>query len=242
MKLPTTILLAALATMTLGCTHGTAGSDPAGAKAQISPVPEECLFSTPEAQDKMERDDPSLYGLSPASIALNTEYQLDIRKPRPAGSVIWSHMAMTREDSERLLTISQVRRDNIAALQTAARRIAGKEFVGVTWSYVDGFVVSVTEKSDFADELTAALPGVPIRVNQGLVRDGVATANLKVLSELGHDGFIAASDASCGVTFVAFSQESLSEERLDEVLVPGTYRVVGLDFFGGSMPQAAVNN
>lgn len=230
------------------------------AAPQAESVPEACLFSTPEAMQKLERDDPSLYGLSPESTNFNSGYQRDMEevakqdppfqkdepeglaapeppeRPVPEGAVIWSNMALTPTDADRLETMSTIYRENVERVSEEVEGVVGDAFVGITWSYLDGFVVSVTEGKDVADQLTSRFSGVPIKVHEGLVPRATTDANLKALADLSHDGFIASSDASCGITFVAFAEEPLSTKRLDELLAPGTYQVVDLDYFGGAIP------
>lgn len=246
------VLLALLAT-SLSAVAGAAESGSA-------PVPSECLFSTPEAMDKLERDDPSLYGLSRESADLKVAYERELEErssldvsekggdedgpdlaeePVPAGAAIWSSMMVTRGDAKRLEEISTVRNDYGTELQKQAMQLAGDRFVGVTWSYVDGFVVSIVGENDIVSELQRAFPELPIKGHKGLVSSSTSAKNVAALSELSHDGFIAGSDASCGLTFVAFSKEALTERRLDQVLTPGTYQIVDLEHFGGAIPQPA---
>lgn len=201
----------------------------ASAREATDQVPSECLFTDPDGGTSSMLDKAKVLGLSSESVRLDRQYrgpaaspsasiaeQLKVRHENlPLDAVEWGGLAMTPKDADRLEEMSSIYTSNVLDVKRAARKLAGESFVGVTWSYVDGFIVSTTDRMDeIGASIRKQLPGVPITMHRGLV---AAVDQLNHDSVVGDDQSLASevqtrTDVSCGVTMVAFKNEAAARK------------------------------
>lgn len=173
---------------------------------------------------------PNPFGLSRASLAMTESYGR--AGLLPDGAVEWADLAVTPADAKRLNAISRYLDEDRGRAEAVARSVVGKEtFVGLTWSYVDGFVISTTEdpSDELVDQVREELgKGVPFTFVRGLVPETVRLANMEALSKVGieHGGpaLHRGSDERCGLVFVGYMKaKDEGTIDFDEILEPGTY-------------------
>lgn len=238
-------------------------SSPTAAQSQLSQqpvgpsseVPESCLFSTAESRALQEASHPSLYGLSDESIELNDRYQLArgtaretpapefgfISPELPEGAVQWGDKAVTAQDHQRLAEMARIYETHGQMIQARARELYGESYVGIAWSYVDGFIVSSTLESEMAESILIEFENVLYRNVRGIVPESIANSNLQAASKLSRDfSLTALTDPTCGLIFLAFDDARPSAEVLDSLFEPGSYILVDPEFYGGGPPELTV--